>query len=153
MAHIHELYDFTITVFIVNSEAQVLLVDHPNYQKWLPIGGHIDLDEDPEQALYREIQEECGLEVSLLTTKPDITSPGTKFILTPNYVDVHEAHLPHQHISFIYFAKSDSSNFVLSSEHRAMRWFDQVELTDEKYELSPSIVFYAQKAIELAKKS
>ncbi len=153
MAHIHELYDFTISAYIVNELGQLLLVDHPNYKKWLPIGGHIDLDEDPEQALYREIKEECGLEVTILSAKPELDSPGTKFLLTPNYLDVHDAHLPHQHISLVYFAKSSSRDFVKSNEHDEMKWLDEADLTDEKYNLSTAIIFYAMEAIELARNS
>ena len=50
MPHIHALYDFVITVFIVH-EDKVLLVNHPKYDKWIPMGGHIELNEDPETAL------------------------------------------------------------------------------------------------------
>ena len=151
MGHIHELFDFTISAYIVNNRGEVLLVDHPNYKKWLPIGGHVDLNEDPEQALYREIKEECGLEVSVLSSKPELESNGTKFLLTPNYLDVHEAHLPHRHISFVYFAKSTSDEFVKSEEHDDMRWLNESELTDEKYNLSEAIIFYCKAAIKLAK--
>jgi ADP-ribose pyrophosphatase YjhB (NUDIX family) len=52
MPHIHELYDFVVTVFIVHKD-KVLLVHHPRYGKWIPMGGHIELDEDPEEALFR----------------------------------------------------------------------------------------------------
>ncbi len=153
MAHINELYDFTISAYIVNDLGQILLVDHPNYMKWLPIGGHIDLDEDPEQALYREIKEECGLEVTVLSSKPEFESQGTKFLLTPNYLDVHEAHLPHKHISLVYFAKSTSSDFIKSDEHDDMKWLNESELTDKKYNLSTAIIFYATEAIELVRNS
>ena len=88
MPHIHKLYDFVVTVFIVN-RGRVLLIDHKKYDEWLPIGGHIELDEDPEMALIREIQEECGLKVRLLAGKPDIAHPGVKPIPTPSFVDVH----------------------------------------------------------------
>jgi 8-oxo-dGTP diphosphatase len=79
MPHIHHLYDYTITVFIVNKSEQVLLVNHPRYDMWIPMGGHIELDEDPEQALYREIAEETGLDVTIMANKPAIKSKGTKF--------------------------------------------------------------------------
>ena len=151
MPHIHELYDFTITAFIVNDLEQVLLVNHPKYNMWLPIGGHIELDEDPEQALCREIAEESGLTVTILASKPVLQSPGTKFILTPNYIDVHEANPPHKHISLTYFALAKSSDFTKSAEHDEIRWFTEKELTDAKYNLSPSIIFYSKAAISLAK--
>ena len=71
MPHIHEKYDFVITVYIVYDK-KVLLVHHPRYGKWIPMGGHIELDEDPEEALFREIQEETGLEVEIVAEKPSM---------------------------------------------------------------------------------
>ena len=151
MPHINELYDYTITAFIVNNESKVLLVHHPRYGKWIPIGGHIELNEDPEEALFREIAEETGLVTVPLTTKPSVVSPETKFIITPNYVDVHEANPPHKHISFTYFMKTESDNFKISDEHTDMRWFGINELDDAKYDLSPSVKFYAKESISKAK--
>lgn len=151
MPHIHELYDYTITVFIVNKNNQALLVNHPRYNKWIPMGGHIELNEDPEEALFREIKEETGLDVTILSSKPDVKSDGTKFILTPNYVDVHEANVPHKHISFTYFALTDSDDFKLSDEHDAMKWFSEAELQEPEYELSEAVKFYCKEAIELAR--
>lgn len=150
MSHIHHLYDFTITVFIVNKAGKVLLVNHPRYNKWIPIGGHIELDEDPEQALYREIAEETGLEVTILSDKPNVTSKGTKFILTPSYVDAHEANLPHQHISFNYFALAHSDAFTKSDEHTDMRWFSKEELNNPIYNISESVRYGCSAAIAAA---
>jgi 8-oxo-dGTP pyrophosphatase MutT (NUDIX family) len=148
--HIHELYDYTITAFIVNGSKRVLLVNHPRYNKWIPVGGHIELDEDPEQALFREVEEETGLDIEVLSTRPQLTSPETKFLITPNYVDVHEANPPHKHISFTYFVKTKRDDFVLSNEHDDMRWFTLADLEDERYALTPSVQFYAREAIKLA---
>jgi len=147
MPHINEKYDFTITVFIVNG-GKVLLVNHPKYDMWIPMGGHIELDEDPEEALFREIQEETGLEVKILSNRPGVTSPGTKFLLTPNYLDVHEANPPHKHISLTYFGRASDDKFKLSDEHKEIKWFSLNELENNKYRLSPSVKFYATKAIE-----
>ncbi len=149
MAHINELYDYTITVFIV-FEDTVLLVHHPRYDKWIPMGGHIELNEDIEEALYREIQEETGLDVEILATKPGIDSPGTKFMYTPSYVDVHEANPPHKHISFIYFAKARTNQHVLSDEHVAIHWLKESDLDSTMYQLSASIKFYCRAALQAA---
>jgi ADP-ribose pyrophosphatase YjhB (NUDIX family) len=69
MPHMHELMDFTVEALVVH-ENRVLLIYHQQLHKWLPLGGHIELDEDPEQALFREITEESGLEVDILSQKP-----------------------------------------------------------------------------------
>ena len=65
MAHIHEKIDFTVAIFVVH-DAKVLLILHRKLGKWLPLGGHIELDEDPEIAARREAKEESGLDVELL---------------------------------------------------------------------------------------
>jgi ADP-ribose pyrophosphatase YjhB (NUDIX family) len=149
MPHIHELYDFTITVFIVH-DGRVLLVNHPKYDKWIPMGGHIELDEDVEEALFREIKEETGLEVEILSEKPAIDSPETKFLLTPAYLDVHQANPPHKHISFTYFARAKDDTFTLSNEHTAIKWFAKEDLEDPAYKLTPAIQFYCNEAIARA---
>lgn len=150
MPHIHTKYDFVITVYIIYRN-KVLLVHHPRYDKWIPMGGHIELDEDPEEALFREIKEETGLRVKILSSKPSITSPGTKFILKPNFVDVHEANPPHQHIALIYFAQAESNNAILSDEHNNIKWLSESELLDPKYNLDRAVVYYAQEALKLGK--
>jgi hypothetical protein len=76
---------------------------------------------------------------------------ATKLLYTPNYVDVHEANSPHRHISFTYFALAHSDAFALSDEHTAIKWFSQQDLADPQYSLSPSVLFYAGKALEKAR--
>jgi len=151
MAHIHELIDFTVAVFIVY-ENKVLLVYHRQLQKWLPVGGHIELDEDPEQALFREIQEECGLEVKVLASKPDIGEDGRKPLLTPTYLDIHTINDKHRHVGFIYFAKAKSNDAKLAvEEHEEIRWFSEEDLENPKFNLQEDIKFYAREALAKAK--
>ncbi len=151
MGHIHEKFDFVVTVFIVHN-AKVLFVNHPRYGKWVPVGGHIELDEDPEQALFREIEEETKLKVEILSDKPaPAVEEDNKFIHTPNYVGVYGANLPHRHISFNYFARSTTPNAIMSDEHTEIAWVGLGELESEKYSLTPSLRFYASKAIEAAR--
>ena len=59
MAHIHEKIDFTVAIFVVHQD-KVLLIHHRNLNKWLPLGGHIELDEDPETAALREAKRRAG---------------------------------------------------------------------------------------------
>lgn len=106
------------------------------------------MNEDPEEALYREVKEETGLDVKALSQRPDAESAGTKFLITPNYVDVHEANPPHKHISFTYFVTSDSDDFVLSPEHEDVRWFSAEDLNNPVYDLSNSVKFYASEAVK-----
>lgn len=150
MPHVHELFDFVVSIFIVRRE-KVLLIHHRAYDEWLPIGGHIELDEDPEQALWREVREECGLKIRLLNAKPAIAHPGVKPLPTPSYMDVHRTHGSHRHIAFVYFATSASDRVkLLEREHHAFRWFSVRDLSDPKFRLTKSIRFYCREALRAA---
>jgi 8-oxo-dGTP pyrophosphatase MutT (NUDIX family) len=149
MPHIHDKYDYVIVVYIVRGDT-VLLVNHPRYNKWIPVGGHIELDEDPEAALFREIQEETGLKVDILSTKSPVTTKREKSLLTPNYLDVHEANPPHKHIGLIYFAITKDEKVHLSAEHSDIKWFTLAELAEDQYRLSPPVIFYAEQALKTA---
>jgi 8-oxo-dGTP pyrophosphatase MutT (NUDIX family) len=49
MAHIHEKIDFTVAIFVVH-DGRIRVIHHRKLDKWLPLGGHIEQDGDPEQA-------------------------------------------------------------------------------------------------------
>jgi 8-oxo-dGTP pyrophosphatase MutT (NUDIX family) len=104
VAHIHEKIDFTVAIFVVH-EGRILLIHHRKLDKWLPLGGHIELDEDPEQAALREAKEESGLEVELLGERPPTTGPGTRALIAPRFLDIHRISDTHEHIGMIYWAR------------------------------------------------
>ena len=152
MAHINELVDFTVAAFIVFGD-KVLLADHIKLKRWLPVGGHIDLGEDPDQALFREIEEESGLtknDIEVKAEKVDnVDQVGTKFLYRPEYVDIHHINEVHKHVGNIYFVKSKTDKLVLAEkEHNGIRWFSKADLEDPKYNLSNAVKFYATKALE-----
>ncbi len=118
---------------------------------WLPIGGHIELDEDPEETLFREVKEECGLEIEVLSTKPQIESPGTKFLYTPSFLDIHSLPGTHKHIALTYFAKSKSDKFVHNKEeHNDIRWFTKEDLEKPEFNLIPAVKFYCKEVLAKA---
>src|SRR5215813_10429026 len=130
MPHIHDKIDFTVAIFVVQ-QAKVLLVHHRALNKWLPLGGHIELDEDPEQAALREAREESGLDVELLGERPPTTEPGTRALLAPRFLDIHRISATHEHIGMIYFARPRHATAALQlapTEHHAIRWCTYEEL-------------------------
>lgn len=150
MAHIHKDIDLTACAYIVYA-GKVLLVLHKKLDHWVPIGGHVELDEDADQALMREIQEECGLEVFLLGPEPPVI-PGAmevKFLHVPAYFDIHKFDDTHRHMNLVYFAVSMTDKAVLATgEHYELRWFTFEELDDPAFGIWPSVKFYAKEAIE-----
>lgn len=152
MPHIHELYDFVVSVFIVRDN-KVFLVYHKQYNEWLPIGGHIELNEVPDEALRREIREECGLKVRILSSAPDIGHAGVRPLLRPAYMDAHRIRGKHWHIAFIYFAVASPGRARLHRrEHREFRWVKEKELSSRELALTRSIRFYCREALKQAVK-
>lgn len=149
MPHIHELYDFVTSVYIVYN-GKVLLVNHPRYGKWIPIGGHVELDETPEETLYREIKEETGLQVEILHPTPIKNAHIDGFITTPWFMHVHSANPPHKHIALIYFARSTNNKFIKSDEHTEGLWLSETQLDNPKYDLSEQVRFTAREALKAA---
>ncbi len=153
MPHIHEKIDFTVAVFIVH-EGRVLVVLHRKLGKWLPIGGHIELDEDPEQAALREAREESGLEVELLGERPPTTETGTRALIAPRFLDIHRIHATHEHIGMIYFARPLGGSVTLAAEeHHAIRWCSPEDLERLDPPMSGAVKWYCLKAVEEVSKA
>ncbi|HHR6080367.1 TPA: NUDIX hydrolase [Providencia alcalifaciens] len=56
-----DIKHFTATAMICNTHGEFLLHEHPKLGIWLPPGGHIDLNEEPQDTVVREVFEETGL--------------------------------------------------------------------------------------------
>jgi 8-oxo-dGTP pyrophosphatase MutT (NUDIX family) len=148
MAHIHEKIDFTVAIFVVERK-RVLLIHHRKLDKWLPLGGHVELDEDPEQAALREAKEESGLEVELLGERPPTTGPGTRALIAPRFLDIHRISDSHEHIGMIYWARPKNGNLTLAhGEHHDIRWCLETELEELKPAMSAAVKWYCRKAIQ-----
>jgi 8-oxo-dGTP pyrophosphatase MutT (NUDIX family) len=153
MAHLHEKIDFTVAIFIVH-DGKILVVHHRNLNKWLPLGGHIELDEDPEQAALREAKEESGLDVELLGERPPTTGPGTRALIAPRFLDIHRINATHEHIGLIYWARPRGGGALAASpklspaEHHDIRWCSAADLDTLQPAMSAAVKWYCRKAIE-----
>ena len=148
MAHIHEKIDFTAAIFVVDG-GKILLIHHRNLNKWLPLGGHIELDEDPEAAALREAKEESGLDVELLGERPPTTGPGTRALIAPRFLDIHRITGAHEHIGLIYWARPHGGKLALSaSEHHDIRWCSAADLDTLQPAMDAAVKWYCRKALE-----
>lgn len=154
MPHIHERIDFAVETFIVHNN-KVLLRKHDKYKIWLAVGGHIELGEDPNEAALREVQEEVGLEVTLIGDVPHFSDEGQEYreLLAPRYLNRHRINETHEHIAFIYFAISKTDVLTLSATEQSeeCRWFTAAELDDPSFGIRQSIIFYAHEALKACK--
>ena len=152
MAHLHEKIDFTVAIFVVHG-GKILLIHHRKLDKWLPLGGHIELDEDPEQAARREAKEESGLEVELLGERPPTTSPGTRALIAPRFLDIHRISDTHEHIGMIYWARPTGGGDapaakLATAEHHDIRWCGKDDLDKLAPPMADAVKWYCRKAIE-----
>ncbi len=99
---------FTATGFVVH-EDRLLLHWHPKVREWLPPGGHIDVNEDPVQAVLREIEEEAGVRAEIVATGPALGLDYPAQVQAPFTIMIEDIHDPvdgfHQHIDMIYFCR------------------------------------------------
>jgi ADP-ribose pyrophosphatase YjhB (NUDIX family) len=150
MPHIHEKVDFTVEVFLVYKNT-VLLRKHDKYKIWLSVGGHIELDEDPNQAAVREVKEEVGLDIILFENIPD-SKDGNDFkeLIAPKFMNRHRINESHEHVTMVYFAKSPTNTTVqgMTEVSENLHWFTALDLDNPKYELRDNIRRYAKKALE-----
>ena len=122
----------TATTIIIYKD-KTLLHLHKKLDKWLPVGGHIDRDELPEEAAVREAKEESGLDVKLFNIDKIIDFEDAKQLIRPAHIILEDINKFHQHIDFIYFAKIDNDELNPSEgESGEIKWFTRDEVSKLK---------------------
>jgi 8-oxo-dGTP pyrophosphatase MutT (NUDIX family) len=140
MGHIHTKpgqHDYSVGFYIVRldgNEPRVLLHLHKKMQMLLPIGGHIELDEKPWQAVARELKEESGYSLSqirILQPNERIQSL-TDIIAHPQKVLVSDQDVTseHFHTDFAYalVVHGDPQGIADEGESTDFRWLTKAEL-------------------------
>jgi len=149
MPHIHDKIDFTVEVFVVFGD-KVLLRWHDKYDLWLSVGGHIELDEDPNQAALREVKEEVGLDVYLADDLLIQTGKreGYSELIPPKFLNRHRISDTHEHVCMTYFAIAQTDAITNKTDEisEALGWFSMESLDTLK--LKPDVRAYAKRALE-----
>jgi ADP-ribose pyrophosphatase YjhB (NUDIX family) len=123
---------FTVSVVAVvrNEEDKILLLDHVlrPHSGWGPPGGFIDHNEQPEDAIRREIREETGLEITELEMVWIRTVQG--------------------HVEILFRARAATDGRkelkVTSAEIHSAEWFAFSEMPEE---MSPVQKFVIEKTL------
>ncbi|GAB3679515.1 NUDIX hydrolase [Salinarchaeum chitinilyticum] len=135
---------FTATTYVV-ADGAVALHLHDRTGKWLPPGGHVDRGELPHEAALREIEEETGLEATIVAERDEIGSPTVEPLPQPQHfqladVNVHgepgapDADVSHQHVDLVYYAAAEERAIDPADGEEpadAWEWFDADELADD----------------------
>jgi ADP-ribose pyrophosphatase YjhB (NUDIX family) len=149
MPHIHDKVDSTVEVFLVYGD-KVLLRKHDKYKIWLSVGGHIELDEDPNQAAVREVKEEVGIDIELFGRVFASREENFKELVALRFMNRHRISEAHEHVTLVYFAKSPTDKIKQGSAEisEEARWFTAQDIDDPGYGLKDNIRRYAKRALE-----
>lgn len=128
---------FTTSGFVF-FENTVLLVKHKKHKKWLYPGGHIKINETPEEALIREIMEETGLNIQIIGDKAsDLDTRNIEAQFKPFEILLQLIELPqniHYHIDIVYLCTTDSKKLKINTnEIDAGAWFTLDELSQLEF--------------------
>lgn len=130
MAHIHDLYDFTVSFYIIHPDKdKICLHYHLKLKCWNQLGGHIELDEQPLESIERELREEAGLEPNDYSILPNANEPefhNVRTVPTPFKVLLYNygGDSSHQHIDLPYVIQSHTDRLVpAENESQRIDWF------------------------------
>lgn len=144
---------FTVSVFIVHKD-KVLLHLHKKAKKILPLGGHVETNELPEEACLREAFEESGLEINLYdpSNKELMKScelVGEKLLINPIYTIFGEIAPDHCHIDFVYYATANSyETSPADGESNLLNWYTKEDLKNAD-NIQANILTMSNEALEL----
>ena len=119
---------FTVTGFLV-AEDYLALHWHRKVGAWLPPGGHVEPNEDPVQAVRREVEEETGLDSAVIPMRASLAFAYPRQIDAPLTILVEdvfdEGYGAHQHIDLVYVCRSLAGRVPLPD---GWLWVSSVEL-------------------------
>ena len=106
----------TVLAYIENDNSYLMLLRNKkkhdiNANKWIGVGGHLENDETPEDALIREIKEETGL---------DVISYSKKGLIHFNYDDISE--LMHLYVV------NDFKGELIECDEGTLKWIKKCDL-------------------------
>lgn len=123
--------DLTIGGYLFANN-KVLLIHHNKLNIWIPVGGHIEENETPDDALMREVKEETNLDIKILGQSDLLIEGNVKQNLaTPFYANVHSVG-DHDHCCFYYVCRViNPDELKINKELKNYQWFSQNDLNKE----------------------
>ena len=153
MAHIHTKpgqHDLTTTAFVIRTdgtEPRGLLHVHRKLGLLLPIGGHVELNENPWAAVQHELKEESGYGIEQLVvlqpTDRILEMSGVKSHPVPLFLQTHEfkkdADHFHVDVGFCFVATAGPKAKPAYDESQELLWLTQAEISERRKEMPADI--------------
>ncbi len=121
---------FVASVWIttIQHPKKVLLLHHKKLNKWLEPGGHLELFENPIEAVIREAREETGIDISSILPRSipfgeSIRFPVPTFFLEETIPAYHNEP-EHYHLDLMYVVEVTLQHIKLQKkESKDIGWF------------------------------
>ncbi len=137
------------TIYLVREDKKVLLTFNKNLSTWIPVGGHIEIGETPEEAILREVLEETGFDFDFLN-EPEQFDENRVKIIKPHRIQIEKVPHHNHHMNFVFIGKCKKwHEREENDENEKLRWFSEQELLEEKNQFLESVLDLALKAIKL----
>ena len=124
--------DLVVAGYIYDKN-KVLLIHHKKLDLWLPVGGHIQKNETPDDALLREIKEEVGIDVEIINNnKFGMDGSVKKNLAIPFNINLHSAG-DHDHCCFFYVCKAiDAGKLKINKDElKNYEWLSKEDLNKD----------------------
>ncbi len=141
MPHIHTQpgqHDFTASAHIIRRDMDVpriLLIAHKKLGILLQPGGHVELDENPWQAICHELREETGYSIDdLKVLQPSLRiqpTAGVKHHPVPLWMNTHQfVDESHFHTDTMYLLEAHAAPPKLPQEGESqdLRWVSELDI-------------------------
>ncbi len=140
MPHIHtepDQHDLTVSMYVIRTDFEqpkAMLHLHKKYHVWMQFGGHVELNENPWQAVKHELLEETGYDLTqlkLLQPKQRMGKiTGTELHPQPININTHLAGDRHYHTSIDYAFVTDQepAHQIAENESDQIKFVTREEL-------------------------
>ncbi len=109
---------FCVTTYVLDTKSdKFIFVRHKKLQKWFPAGGHVELNESPDDAAKREVWEETGIK-NLKFIEPEFIDNYKidNLLIRPFGIQLNKVKDNHYHFDLIYFATVDGADLILNEK-------------------------------------